>query len=79
MMPAIQPKSLLFFYAVLVCVSSFAAAPTGTPAPPWAPATAAAVARWQAMRFGLFIHWGPASLTGNEISWSRGGTSWMVT
>lgn len=34
--------------------------------------TAEAVARWQAWRFGLFIHWGPASLTGNEISWSRG-------
>jgi len=24
-------------------------------------------------RFGLFVHWGPSSLTGQEISWSRGG------
>jgi len=23
-------------------------------------------------RFGLFIHWGPVSLTGTELSWSRG-------
>ena len=32
----------------------------------------AAVAKWQAMRFGMFIHWGPVSLTGHEIGWSRG-------
>jgi alpha-L-fucosidase len=31
-----------------------------------------AIARWQAMRFGLFIHWGPVSLKGTEIGWSRG-------
>jgi alpha-L-fucosidase len=24
------------------------------------------------MRFGMFIHWGPVSLTGHEIGWSRG-------
>lgn len=24
------------------------------------------------MRFGMFIHWGPVSLKGEEISWSRG-------
>jgi alpha-L-fucosidase len=35
-------------------------------------APAAAVARWQDMRFGMFIHWGPVSLTGTEIGWSRG-------
>lgn len=28
---------------------------------------------WQAARFGLFIHWGPVSLVGTEIGWSRGG------
>lgn len=26
---------------------------------------------WQADKFGLFIHWGPVSLAGEEISWSR--------
>ncbi len=31
------------------------------------------VERWQADRFGLFIHWGPVSLKGTEIGWSRGG------
>jgi alpha-L-fucosidase len=28
---------------------------------------------WREARFGLFIHWGPVSLKGTEISWSRGG------
>ncbi|MGZ5425347.1 MAG: alpha-L-fucosidase, partial [Candidatus Aminicenantales bacterium] len=26
---------------------------------------------WRDARFGLFIHWGPISLKGTEISWSR--------
>ena len=28
---------------------------------------------WCEMKFGLFIHWGPVSLKGTEIGWSRGG------
>jgi len=28
---------------------------------------------WRQGRFGMFIHWGPISLKGTEISWSRGG------
>ncbi|MEN6306693.1 MAG: alpha-L-fucosidase [Anaerohalosphaeraceae bacterium] len=32
----------------------------------------AALKQWQDRRFGLFIHWGPVSLTGREIGWSRG-------
>lgn len=36
------------------------------------PVDGAALARWQAMRFGMFIHWGPVSLKGTEIGWSRG-------
>ncbi len=27
---------------------------------------------WQQRRFGLFVHWGPVSLRGTEIGWSRG-------
>lgn len=26
---------------------------------------------WQDARFGMFIHWGPVTLTGQELSWSR--------
>ena len=28
---------------------------------------------WRDAKFGLFIHWGPVSLKGTEIGWSRGG------
>ena len=35
-------------------------------------ATSEAVSKWQEMRFGLFIHWGPVSIKGTEIGWSRG-------
>ena len=27
---------------------------------------------WRAARFGMFVHWGPVSLRGTEIGWSRG-------
>jgi len=27
---------------------------------------------WADARFGMFIHWGPVSLTGHEIGWARG-------
>ena len=37
-----------------------------------APANAARLKEWQDMRFGMFIHWGPVSLKGTEIGWSRG-------
>ncbi|MGJ5817219.1 alpha-L-fucosidase [Paludibaculum fermentans] len=33
----------------------------------------AAIERWKDHRFGLFIHWGPVSIVGTEIGWSRGG------
>ncbi len=31
------------------------------------------IARWRQLKFGMFIHWGPVSLEGTEIGWSRGG------
>ncbi len=40
--------------------------------PAWQPAKPEAIQRWQDMRFGMFIHWGPVSLKGTEIGWSRG-------
>ena len=39
---------------------------------PWRKPDPAAMKRWQDMRFGMFIHWGPVSLTHHEIGWSRG-------
>jgi alpha-L-fucosidase len=45
----------------------------GASAPAATPATVAPpdFAWWRESRFGMFIHWGPSSLTGKEISWSR--------
>jgi alpha-L-fucosidase len=31
-----------------------------------------AIEAWKDMRFGMFICWGPVTLTGKEIGWSRG-------
>jgi len=30
------------------------------------------IEEWKDLRFGMFIHWGPVSLRGTEIGWSRG-------
>ena len=45
---------------------------------PWDMLTAKpeALEAWKDRRFGLFICWGPVSLTGKEIGWSRGEPSW---
>jgi len=31
------------------------------------------IQEWRRLKFGLFIHWGPVSIKGTEIGWSRGG------
>ena len=31
-----------------------------------------ALERWQDLRIGLSVHWGPSALGGKEIGWSRG-------
>lgn len=38
----------------------------------WPAVDATALANWRSKRFGMFIHFGPVSLTGKEIGWSRG-------
>ncbi|MEO7717164.1 MAG: alpha-L-fucosidase [Capsulimonas sp.] len=37
--------------------------------------TSKKMAWWRDARFGLFIHWGPVSQTGQEISWSRANSN----
>ncbi len=48
-------------------------APIGRPEGETEEQYAARMAWWREARFGLFIHWGPVSLKGTEIGWSRGG------
>ena len=42
------------------------------PSEPWSKPDPAALKSWQEMRFGLFINWGPVSISGQRIGWSRG-------
>ena len=63
-----KKKNVSLIWAFIVCagclftMTSSQAAATNT----------AELQEWQDMRFGLFIHWGPVSLEGTEIGWSRG-------
>jgi alpha-L-fucosidase len=43
---------------------------TAVPSPPTA--MTRRLEWWRDARFGMFIHWGPVSLKGTEIGWSRG-------
>ena len=58
----------------MALVITFASATVAAAAETAVPLTASAedLAWWREARFGLFIHWGPVSLKGTEIGWSRG-------
>lgn len=47
----------------------------GTSGPETALQKQARMRWWREARFGLFVHWGPVSLKGTEISWSRANTN----
>jgi len=52
------------------CVPSASGGPDGA-----ATRREARIAWWREGRFGMFLHWGPVSLTGLEISWSRANSN----
>ena len=59
------------FASLLLGVLAFNS--TAAPAPAkFPPVQPEAMKHWQDLRFGMFIHWGPVSLTAHEIGWSRG-------
>jgi alpha-L-fucosidase len=69
------------FCFLLAALSGLSVAPAGramaAEPPPKGPAATsrqhdARLAAWREARFGMFIHWGPVSLKGTEIGWSRG-------
>jgi len=45
----------------------------GDESPAYLDAPPEVVDAWRQLKFGLFVHWGPVSLKGTEIGWSRGG------
>jgi alpha-L-fucosidase len=57
------------FLSILLAAATTASLSGADTAPP---ANAARLEEWRSMRFGMFIHWGPVSLKGTEIGWSRG-------
>jgi alpha-L-fucosidase len=69
------PRKILFFVVVLglvPCTSPGQYSGGGGEAHPALVTNPASLKRWQDMRFGMFIHWGPVTLRGTEIGWSRG-------
>jgi alpha-L-fucosidase len=55
------------WFVVFVAALTVGAADSAAPPP-----NAQRLQRWRDARFGMFIHWGPVSLKGTEIGWSRG-------
>jgi alpha-L-fucosidase len=62
-------KKILCSLLALLCLQALAAA-VETPA-----ARQARMKWWRQARFGMFIHYGPVTLTGQEISWSRANSN----
>jgi alpha-L-fucosidase len=62
-------------YLALLCTLATGWAPGIAPAADqsYLQASPADVQAWRELKFGLFVHWGPVSLKGTEIGWSRGG------
>ncbi len=58
------PTFAILAIATLLAATSAAAADSG-PSPE-------SLRKFESQRFGMFIHWGPVSLTGYELGWSRG-------
>jgi alpha-L-fucosidase len=56
-----------------ILLASLITAISALPAQDITPVQPEAIQKWQDARFGMFIHWGPVSLKGTEIGWSRGG------
>ncbi len=77
----IMSRSVWSLLTSVVCLPLVFAAGAGANAaqtgvigsPDYLKASAEDVQAWRELKFGLFVHWGPVSLKGTEIGWSRGG------
>ena len=75
----LKNKSVSFSVAIRLCLvvfllaSCFARQVGASGSKDYLNAKEKDVQAWRQMKFGLFIHWGPVSLKGTEIGWSRGG------
>ena len=69
----LRMRLLLLAAALSRGLSLHAVEARSTAAAAGAPPAAERLEWWREARFGLFVHWGPVSLKGTEIGWSRGG------
>src|ERR1022692_2207862 len=69
----LQMRLLLLAAALSRGFSLHAVEARSTAAAAGAPPAAQRLEWWREARFGMFIHWGPVSLKGTEIGWSRDG------
>ena len=71
-----NPRKSIVVAAGLLAIGSAFVFPATAQDKPGSPSASgapdAAIQRWRDARFGMFIHWGPVSLKGTEIGWSRG-------
>jgi len=65
-------KTLLLIWVVTASLASNVVELVVQGASENAPRNAERLEWWREARFGMFIHWGPVSLKGTEIGWSRG-------
>lgn len=64
-------RPLLLALAALSIAPAMTSAPATGPVPTASPEAIERIRWWEDAKFGLFIHWGPVSLAGTEIGWSR--------
>ena len=65
-------RDFLTFAATIALILAAGCGPGRAAEKDWKAVHAEAIAQWRQMKFGMFVHWGPVSLKGTEISWSRG-------
>ena len=64
---------ILFWFVVFACFNSYGQnLKGGGEKYPDLHTNESSLQYWRALRFGMFVHWGPVSLKGTEIGWSRG-------
>jgi len=68
--------ALLVAIAIAIALALPASLHAANPTPNPLKARPQVVEGWKDMRFGMFLCWGPVSLTGKEIGWSRGAPAW---
>ncbi|HID74495.1 MAG TPA: hypothetical protein EYP56_00690 [Planctomycetaceae bacterium] len=72
--PLLLPAAFAAVVAAVMCLGAQPMEAQAAPPNDWDMLTARpeAIEAWQDMRFGMFVCWGPVTLTGLEIGWSRG-------